>query len=239
MNSEIDVRDILPTIHVPTLVINRTGDPVANVEAARDLASKIAGARFVEFPGNVHGFGDIAEEWMAEVREFITGVRGTPPVNRVLATIVFVDIVASTELATKLGDGPFRDVLDRYYVLLGRELADYGGREINRAGDGVLATFDGPTRAIRYALAMQRTAHALHLQVRAGIHAGEVELAGGDIRGIAVHLASRVAALAGPDEVLVSSTVRDLTAGSGLSLVDRGVHLLKGIPEPRQLFAAS
>src|SRR5207253_7226638 len=129
---------ILPTIQVPTLVINRTGDPVANVEAARDMAARIPGARFVEFPGNMHTPDGIVEEVVGEIREFITGVRGTAPVTRVLATIVFVDIVASTELATKLGDGPFRDLLDRWYAILGRELADYGGREINRAGDGVL-----------------------------------------------------------------------------------------------------
>jgi class 3 adenylate cyclase len=237
MNALIDTRDILPTIRVPTLVMNRTGDPVANVDAARDVAGRIPGARFVEFPGDMHTPEGIEDEVVAEIRGFVTGVRVAAPLSRMLATILFVDIVASTELAARIGDRPFRDLLDRYYVLIGHDLAEYGGKEINRAGDGLLATFDGPTRAIKCALAIGRTAHDLRLQVRAGIHTGEVELVGGDVRGIAVHLAARVAALAGPDEVLVSSTVRDLTAGSGLSLVDRGVHELKGVPEPRQLFA--
>ena len=237
MNASIDIRDILPTISVPTLVINRTGDPVAHVEAARDLAAHIAGARFVEFPGDSHSLSDVADEFVTEVRSFLTGIRQPVPTTRVLATILFVDIVGSTELASRIGDAGWRDLLERYYGAVGSELRGFAGREVDRAGDGLCATFDGPTRAIRCAQAIGGVARGLGLHVRAGVHTGEIEAVGGAVRGIAVHMAARIAALAKADEVLVSSTVRDLTAGSGLSLVDRGMHDLKGVADLRKLFA--
>ena len=239
MNGQIDVRSILPTISVPTLVINRTGDPVANVDAARDLAAHIPGSRFVEFPGDTHSLSDIADEFVAEVRTFLTGVRQSVSSSRVLTTILFVDVVGSTELATRLGDTAWRDLLDRYYARVTTELEQFGGREVDRAGDGLLATFDGPTRAIRCASSIERSARALGIAVRAGIHTGEVERSEGSIRGIAVHIAARVAGLAAPGEVVVSSTVRDLIAGSGITLHDRGTHDLKGVTGARHIFAVA
>ncbi len=220
-------------------MINRTGDPVADVEAARDMASRIPGARFVEFPGDVHQVTDIADEVVAEVRAFVTGVHAPVPAARVLATILVVDIVGSTEMAARLGDGEWRGLLDRFYAAAGRELAGFGGREIDRAGDAILATVDGPSRAIHCARAIGRASADLGLRVRAGVHTGEVELADGAVRGLAVHVAARIAALAGPGEVIVSSTVRDLVAGSGFTLRDRGVHELKGVPEARQVYAVA
>ena len=239
MNAQIDVRDILPTISVPTLVINRTGDPVANVDAARDLAARIRGAKFVEFPGETHGLSDIAPEFVAEVQSFLTGMRLPTASTRVLATILFVDIAGSTELAGRLGDGSWADLLERYYARVVAELDAFGGHEIDRAGDGLLAIFEAPTRAIRCAQALGRAARDLGISIRAGVHTGEVERFGGTVRGIAVHVAARVAALAAPDEVVVSGTVRDLIAGSGIQLVDRGSHELKGVDGARQIFAAS
>jgi class 3 adenylate cyclase/pimeloyl-ACP methyl ester carboxylesterase len=237
MIGQIDVRDVLPTIAVPTLVINRTGDPVADVDAARALAAAIPGARFVEFPGNNHSMFDMGDEFIAEVRTFLTGVRAPAPTTRRLATLLFVDVVGSTALATSMGDSRWRDLLDRYYARVGAELASFGGVEVDRAGDGLLATFDGPTRAIRCAQALVRLARELGLQLRAGIHTGEVETAGQGVRGIAVHVAARVAALADADEVLVSGTVRDLIAGSGIELEDRGFHELKGVQGAREVLA--
>jgi class 3 adenylate cyclase len=237
MNNRIDVREILPAVSAPTLVMNRTGDQIADVEAARDLAVHIQNATFVELPGDSHLMWDIGPAFVAEVRSFLTGIRQPAATTRVLATIVFIDIVASTELAGRLGDAAWRDLLDRYYARVGSEVVTSGGREVDRAGDGFLATFDGPTRAIRCAQAVQRVAGSMGLQVRAGIHTGEVETAGGDVRGIAVHIAARVAALAAADEVVVTATVGDLIAGSGIELVDRGIHSLKGVNGARQVFA--
>ena len=239
MNARIDVRAVLPTIQAPTLVMNRTGDPDAWVEAARYSASLIPRARFVEFPGVGHLFFDIWEEVTAELERFITGTQVAAPSDRVLATILFLDIVGSTERVAALGDAVWRNLLERYYALARRELVAYAGVEVDTAGDGLLARFDGPARAIRCARAIRRAANDLGLELRAGVHTGEVELAGTAIRGIAVHIASRIASLAGPGEVYTSSTVRDLVAGSGIAFADRGVHTLKGIREPRQVLTVA
>jgi class 3 adenylate cyclase/pimeloyl-ACP methyl ester carboxylesterase len=239
MNSRIDVRGVLPTIHTPTLVMNRTSDPDAWVDAARYTASLIPGARFVEFPGVGHLFFDIWEDVTAELERFITGSHAAAPSDRVLATILFLDIVGSTERVAALGDAVWRNLLERYYELARRELVVYQGVEVDTAGDGLLARFDGPARAIRCARAIQRAARELGLELRAGVHTGEVELVGSAIRGIAVHTAARIAALAGPGEVYASSTVRDLVAGSGIDFRDRGLHTLKGIPDPRQVLTVA
>ena len=238
MNAEIDVRDILLTIQVPTLVMNRTGDPVANIEAARDLASHIPGARFVEFPGNTHSFYAIEpERVLAEIKSFITGTPAQVLGNRVLATILFADIVKSTERTTQLGDKAWSELLDQYYALVAQELQTHGGTEVDRVGDGIFATFDGPSRGIRCALAIRHAATDLRLQLRAGVHTGEVEVVGRAVRGIAVHIAARIAELADSNEIFVSSTVRDLVAGSGFTFADRGDHTLKGVPESRRLYS--
>jgi class 3 adenylate cyclase/pimeloyl-ACP methyl ester carboxylesterase len=237
MNQQIDVRDILPTIRVPTLVMNRSGDPVAHVDAARQLANAIPGARFVEFSGDVHFMlGPDSEQIFELIEEFVTG--SPPPIrtSRMLSTIVSVDIVGSTERLAQLGDPAWNELLSGFYVRVERELARHVGEEIDRAGDGMLAIFDGPTRAIRCATAIQDAGRELGLHVRAGVHTGELERVDGAVRGIAVHLAARVAALAGKGEVLVSSTVKDLAAGSGLEFEDAGTHQLKGVPEPKRLF---
>jgi class 3 adenylate cyclase len=239
MNGQIDIREILPTIQAPTLVLNRTGDPIAHVDAARDLAARVPGARFVAFPGDSHGMAGIADRVVAEIEEFATGTRQPAPTTRMLTTIVFVDLVGSTERAAELGDAAWRDLLAEHYRAAENELQAYGGREIDRAGDGLLAVFDGPTRAVRCARAIQASAQALDLGVRAGVHTGEVELDGTAIRGIAVHTAARVAAAAAPGEVLVTGTVKDLSAGSEIAFDDRGVHELKGIPEARRLYRAA
>jgi class 3 adenylate cyclase len=235
MNARIDVRAVLPTIQAPTLVMNRTDDPDAWVDAARYAATLIPGARFREFPGYGHLFWDIWEDVAAELERFVTGARVEARSDRVLATILFVDIVGSTERVAAVGDAVWRNLLERYYALARNELVAFAGVEVDTAGDGLLARFDGPARAIRCARAIQRAASDLGLELRAGVHTGEVELAGTAIRGIAVHTASRIASLAGPGEVYTSSTVRDLVAGSGIDFKDRGMHTLKGIPEPRQV----
>jgi class 3 adenylate cyclase len=236
---QMDVRDILPSIRVPTLVMNRVGDPDAVIGAARYTASRIPGARLVEFPGVGHLFWDIWEDVAAELERFVTGARVVASSDRVLATILFLDIVGSTERVIALGDAVWRNLLERYYALARRELAAYSGIEVDTAGDGLLARFDGPARAIRCARAIQHAAKELGLELRAGVHTGEVELDGRAIRGIAVHTASRIASLAGPGEVYTSSTVRDLVAGSGIDFEDRGMHALKGIPEPRQVLTVA
>jgi class 3 adenylate cyclase len=238
MNFAIDVRDVLPAIRVPTLVMNRTGDPVAHVDAARDIAERIPGAHFVEFPGDTHSlFAIEPEKVIAEIEEFLTGTPATLRTDRALATILFADIVESTQQATKLGDARWRDLLTRHYQAAERALSAYGGLEIDRAGDGLFALFDGPTRAIRCAIALRSEGATLGLDLRSGVHTGEIERAGSAVRGVAVHLAARVAARAQPGEVLVSSTVKDLVAGSGLAFEDRGEHELKGIPGEWRLFA--
>jgi class 3 adenylate cyclase len=240
MAFDIDVRDMVPSIHVPTLIIHTTGDRVCHVENARWLAAHIPDARYIEMPGGDHLPWFHADRTLAEIREFITGSREPEEPDRVLATILFTDIVGSTELATRLGDRRWRDILESHHTAVRAELVRYRGREIDTAGDGFLAVFDGPARAIRAATAIVEAVRRVGVEIRAGIHTGEIEqLPSGDIRGIAVHTGARVMGTAGPSEVLVSSSVRDLVAGSGFEFVDRGSHVLKGVAEERRLFAVS
>jgi pimeloyl-ACP methyl ester carboxylesterase len=235
---ENDLRGILPAIRVPTLVLHRRGNRFIRSEHGRRLAEGIPGARFVEIPGDDHLFhvGE-TEALLGEVEEFLTGARPLPEADRVLATLLFTDIVGSTERAAELGDRAWRGLLDAHQQIARRELERHRGRAIEFAGDGLLATFDGPARAIRCACAIAAAVRELGLEIRAGLHTGEIELAGAAVRGIAVHIGARVAALAGPGEVLVSSLVKDLVAGSGIRLRDRGVHELKGVPDAWRLFA--
>src|SRR5437763_4108569 len=236
---DIDVRAILPTIHVPTLVLHRRGDRVVNRRAGEELAAQIPGARYVELPGIDHlpWAGD-SEAVLGEIEEFLTGARSVPEPDRVLATVMFTDIVGSTERATELGDARWRELLAAHQAAVRRELMRFRGSEVKTLGDGCLATFDGPARAIRCGQAIAQGARSGGLEVRVGLHSGEVELMDDDVGGIAVHIAARVGALAGPDEVLVSSTVKDLVAGSGIPFADRGTHRLKGIDDEWRLFAA-
>jgi pimeloyl-ACP methyl ester carboxylesterase len=230
MNSQIDVRDVLPTIQIPTLVLQRVGDRDVNVEEGRWIAQQIPGAKYVELPGDEHLIwaGDV-DAVVDEVEEFLTGARPVHDPDRVLATVLFTDIVGSTERATELGDRKWSSVLEQHNALVRRELERFRGREVDTAGDGFLATFDGPARAIRCACAVRDAVRSLELEIRAGLHTGECELMGDKVGGIAVHTGARVAAAAGPSEVLVSSTVRDLVAGSGIRFEDRGEHELKGV----------
>lgn len=239
MNTQIDVRHVLPTIGVPTLVLHRTGDLDVKIEEARWLASKIPSARFVEMPGDDHmpWTGD-QESLLDEVQEFLTGVRRVHDIDRVLATVMFTDIVGSTEHVVRMGDTAWRAMLDRHHAIARREIASFRGREVNTAGDGFFATFDGPARGVRCAMAIQSAARCLGVAIRAGLHTGEVELHGDDVAGLAVHIGARVAALADADETLVSSTVKDLVSGSGLRFQDRGTHVLKGVPGEWRLYSA-
>jgi pimeloyl-ACP methyl ester carboxylesterase len=237
-NHEIDVRHILPSIHLPTLILHRKGDALVPVEAGRYLAEHIDGAKYVEIPGDDHFVSDQETQDIIadEIEEFITGVRHRPEPDRVLATVMFTDIVGSTQRAAEMGDSRWHELRDNWYSMMRKELTAFRGREVDTAGDGLLATFDGPARAVRCACSVRERVHALGLQVRTGLHTGECELAGDSVVGIAVHIGARVAALAKPDEVLVSSTVKDLVAGSGLKFGDRGAHSLKGVPDEWRLF---
>src|SRR5919202_1650964 len=238
MNTYIDVRGVLPTIRVPTLVIHPTDDRDASVDEGRWIAAQIPGARFLELPGEDHlpWVGD-QDRLLDEVEEFLTGTRAVREPDRVLATVLFTDLVGSTRRAAELGDRRWRELLEAHEAAVRSELARYGGREVDTAGDGFLATFDGPDRAIRAAHAIQESVGRLGIELRAGLHTGECELANGKVRGIAVHTGARVAALACPGEVLVSSTVRDLVAGSGIAFEERGEHELKGGPGTWRLYA--
>jgi class 3 adenylate cyclase len=240
MNTEIDIRDVLPSIQAPTLVMHRTGDRDANIEEGRWIASMIPGAKFVELAGDAHVVwaGDV-DAVVDEIEEFLTGVRRGPEPDRVLATVLFTDVVASTERAQELGDRRWRDLLERHHEVVRTRLERFQGREIDTAGDGFLAMFDGPARGIRCARAVVDGVRELGLELRAGLHTGECELVGADVRGIAVHTGARVAALAGAGEVLVSSTVKDLTAGSGIEFEDRGEHELKGVPGEWRIYAVT
>jgi pimeloyl-ACP methyl ester carboxylesterase/class 3 adenylate cyclase len=240
MAGETDARGILPVIRVPTLVVHRSGDLIVRVANGRYVAERIAGAKYVELAGNDHfpWAGDDAV--IDEIQEHLTGAR--PPAeefDRVLATVVFSDIVASTEHAARLGDRRWRDVLEGYLALMRRHLVRFRGREIETTGDGVLASFDGPARAIRCALAVGGDVRALGIEVRAGVHTGECSIIGEKLGGIAVHIGARVAAAANAGEVLVSATVKDLVAGSGICFEPRGVHVLKGVPGEWPLYVAS
>lgn len=239
MNNLIDVRPILSSIQAPTLVIGKTGDPIFPADCAKDLTARIPGARLVSMEGEGHLVGSNAPEFLRTIKEWVTEVTEVAPTDRFLATILFVDLVRSTERVSQVGDAAWRDLLARYYVEARRELAIYGGIEVDTAGDGLLAHFDGPGRAVKCAGAIERAARELGLEARAGVHTGEVQRDKGALRGIAVHTAARIAGMAGANEILVSSTVRDLVAGSGLAFVDRGAHELKGIEGARQLLAVN
>jgi class 3 adenylate cyclase len=235
---EMDVRRVLPAIDVPSLVLHRAGDRLVRAEQGRYLAEHIPGARYVELPGDDHLWvvGD-EDALLDEVEEFLVGSRRGSEPERALATVLFTDIVGSTERAAALGDRAWRELLERHDAAVRRQLDLYRGREVKTMGDGFLATFDGPARAIRCARALQEEVARLGLGVRAGIHTGEVELIGDDVGGMAVNIGARIGALAGSGEVLVSSTVRELVVGSGLEFADRGVKTLKGAPGEWRLFA--
>jgi class 3 adenylate cyclase len=239
MNSQIDISDIVSTIRVPTLVVHRTDDKAINVEGGRFLARNIPGARYIELPGVDHApmIGDNADEIADAIQEFLTGARAPVEVDRVLSTVLFTDIVGSTEKAAALGDRRWRDLLDKHHGLIRTDLARFRGREVKTTGDGILATFDGPARGVRCACAIAEEVKPLGIEVRAGLHTGECEMMGDDVGGIAVHIGARVAALAGAGEVLVSSTVKDLVAGSGLRFGDRGSQSLKGVPGEWHIYA--
>ena len=240
MNTEIDIRHVLPAIHVPTLVMHRTGDRSANVEEGRWMAEQIPEARFVELSGEDHmpWVGD-QDSILDEMQEFLTGDRPEHEPDRVLATVLVTDIVGSTAHAARLGDRAWSDLLTRHHAIVRKELERSRGREVDTAGDGFLATFDGPARAVACACRIRNTVQQLGIEIRAGLHTGEIEVAGGKARGIAVHTGARIASAAQPGEILVSSTVKDLVSGSGLQFADRGMHEMKDIPRPWQLFAAT
>ena len=239
-----DARHVLPTIRVPTLVLHRVGDPRITVDAGHYLADHIPGAKYVELPGIDHNFlltgeRDMADRVADEIEEFLTGSRGSDiDVDRVLATVLFTDIVDSTKRAADLGDRQWRALLARHDETVREQIARFRGREVKNLGDGFMATFDGPARAVRCAVAISESLRPLSIAVRSGLHTGEIEMNRGDITGIAVHIAARVAAEAEPGETVVSSTVRDLVAGSGLRFHDRGIHALKGVPEEVHLYRA-
>jgi class 3 adenylate cyclase len=240
MAFEIDVPDIVPSIKVPTLVVHRIGDRVCHVENGRFLARHIEGAKYVELPGEDHSiWTDRSEELVVEVREFLTGVREPAEPDRVLATVLFTDIVGSTDRARELGDRRWRDLLERHNEIVRHDLERFRGHEVDTSGDGFFATFDGPARAIRCARSIIGDIRNAGLEVRAGLHTGEVELAGGAVRGIAVHTGARVVGHATAGQVLVSQTVKDLVAGSGIEFADQGVHQLKGIPGDWRLYAVA
>ena len=236
---EIDIRPILKSIRVPTLIVHRVDDTLISVEAARLMAREIAGARLVELPGSDHlmWVGDV-DAIADAIVEFLTGAAPVEEPDRVLATVMFTDIVESTRRAAALGDRDWRALLDRHREDARRAFARFRGRQVQHTGDGFLATFDGPARAIRCAAALGQDARTLGLELRAGVHTGEITVSGDDVSGIAVHIAARIAAAAAPGEVLVSGTVKDLVAGSGLGFRDRGSHALKGIDGTMRLYAA-
>jgi class 3 adenylate cyclase len=234
---QIDVRSALPSVQAPTLVLHRTGDHIVDVGQSRYVAEQIPGARFVELPGEDHipFLGD-QDAILDEVEEFLTGARPAPDTDRVLATVLFTDIVRSTELAARLGDERWRDLLLDHHALVRGQLELFRGREVDTAGDGFMATFDGPARAIRCAAGIVDGVRGLGIEVRAGLHTGECQIIGDRLAGIAVHIAARVCSLAGPGEVLTSGTVRDLVAGSGMRFEDRGLRELKGVPDQWHLY---
>jgi pimeloyl-ACP methyl ester carboxylesterase len=237
---EADVTDLLPEIHTPTLVLNRTGNRIMPIELSRELAASIEGARFVELPGTDHlVFSEDAGRVLDEIEEFLTGTRTGADADRMLATLLFTDIVNSTTVAAEMGDRRWRDVLDQHHALVRRELERFGGREVSTTGDGFFAAFDRPVSAVRCALTAAETVPSAGVRIRAGVHFGEVEVRGSDLGGLAVHIAARIAAAAGESEVLVSGIVKDLMTGSGIVLEDRGEHDLKGVPDSLRLYRAT
>jgi class 3 adenylate cyclase len=237
----MDVRAVLPTVRVPTLVLHHTDDPFIPPEWGKDVADRIPGAKYVELPGR--GVSHFFEpDWRAsfqEIAEFLTGEQADVADDRVLATVLFTDIVDSTRRAAEMGDRDWHALLDAHDAVVRSQLSRFRGREVNTSGDGFLAMFDGPQRAIRCAMAIRDAVQALGIQVRAGLHTGECEVRGDDIGGIGVHIGARVSALAGPNDVLGSSTLRDLVIGSGLEFEDRGAHHLKGVPGEWHLSAVT
>jgi class 3 adenylate cyclase len=235
-----NVRPLLPTIRVPTLVVHHSDNKFISTDSVKYVADHIPGAKYVELPGrNLLHF---VEPWRAsfqEIAQFLTGQQPEVPDDRVLATVLFTDIVDSTRRAAEMGDHDWHALLDAHDALVRAQLARFRGREVNTSGDGFLAMFDGPQRAIRCAMAIRDAVQALGIEVRAGLHTGECEVRGDDIGGIAVHIGARVSAVAGPNDVLVSSTLRDLVIGSGLEFEDRGAHELKGVPGEWHLFAVA
>ena len=239
MLAELDVRGVLESVQAPTLVIHRADNLSISVGHGRYLAEHIPGARYLELPGTDYFpfLGD-ATAVLDAIEEFVTGVRPDATSNRVLSTVLFTDLVGSTEHAAELGDRAWADLLEHHHAAVRQALDRYRGREVDTAGDGFFATFDGPARAVRCALQLRDTLLSLGLEVRAGVHTGEVELRSDGVRGVAVHIGSRIAARAESGEVLVSSTVKDLVAGSGIGFADRGAHDLEGVPGRWRLFAA-
>jgi class 3 adenylate cyclase len=235
---EVDLRPVLPTISCPTLIIHRTGDRYMRVEHGRYLAEHIPGATLRELPGDDHWIaeGDL-DAMLEEIENFLTGVRRGPAANRVLATVLFTDIVGSTEHLADIGDRRWRQLLDRHDEIIDRLVERFHGRRVNTTGDGAVVTFDGPARAVRCAVAIRDGLSGLGMRARAGLHVGEIEMRGSDLAGLAVHVAQRISTIAQPDEVLVSRTVVDLVSGSGIRFVDRGHHQLKGVPDAWRLFA--
>jgi class 3 adenylate cyclase len=237
MNRDIDVRHVLPSIRVPTLILHRPAERVLDIGHARYMAQRIAGAKLVELPGEDHvPWVGNPSAILDEVAEFLTGARDAAHSDRVLATVLFVDIVGSTERAVALGDRAWRVLLERFQTQVRETLQQHRGREIDTAGDGFLAAFDGPARAIRCGVAIRDAVNALGIAVRCGLHSGECEVTGNKLAGIAVHIGARVAELAAPGEVLVSQTVRDLVAGSGLEFEERGAQALRGVPGQWRVF---
>lgn len=236
----VDAREALSSISAPTLVVHRTGDPLVSLPHGRYLAEHIRGARMVEFPGEFH-FSALGkdQEIVDEIEEFLTGTRREHEIDRVLKTVLFTDIVGSTERAARIGDRRWRELLDAHDAAVRKELDRFGGQEVDSTGDGFLASFDGPARAIRCAHAITLSTDAIGLEVRAGLHSGECEVRGDNLAGLAVHIGARVAALAGPSEVLTTSTVRDLVTGSGIEFQDRGTQVLKGVPGEWHVLAAT
>jgi class 3 adenylate cyclase len=240
-NMELDIRALLPAVTVPTLVLHSTGDPLVPTAWGRYIADHIPGARFVERDADYHMTWDGEHVWyLDEIEEFLTGNRPAPvaqPAHRFLATVLFTDLVDSTEKAAALGDRAWRALLDQHDTIAAERIGQFGGRLVKTTGDGVLATLDSPSRAVECAVAIRDGLTPLGLEMRAGVHTGEVERRGDDVGGIGVNIGSRVSALAGPGEVWVSRTVKDLTVGSGLEFTDRGRHPLKGVPEEWDLYA--
>jgi class 3 adenylate cyclase/alpha-beta hydrolase superfamily lysophospholipase len=238
LTTEIDIRHVLPVIRVPTLILHRTGDRIMDVGHSRFMAQQIHQAKYVELPGadNFPGSGDM-ESILDEIEEFLTGVRPATVHDRVLATVMLTDIAGATEIAARLGDRKWRDVLEAHHRVVRAELNRFGGREVDTAGDGFFATFDGPGRAIHCASAISQGIRSLGLEVRVGLHTGECEMIAAKVGGIAVHIAARVAAQARPGEVLATSTVKDLVVGSPIQFADRGAAMLKGVPGEWHLFA--
>jgi class 3 adenylate cyclase len=242
-NLDLDVRPLLPTVAVPTLVLHSTGDPIVSVTHGRYVAEHIPGARYVERDADYHMTFHGEKAWFTdEVIAFLTGkdhAEVNAPTERFLATVLFTDIVDSTKQAASMGDRAWRDLLDRHDAAARQRIEAFGGRVVKTTGDGVLAMLDGPSRAVECAFAIRDEVDGLGLRIRAGVHTGEVERRGDDVGGIGVNIGSRIATLAEPGEVWVSRTVKDLTTGSGLAFADRGRHELKGVPDEWELFSSA